>query len=124
MRSTETIDPVSRTLQAEVDVDNPTGELFPGAYAQVHLSFHAAQPTLIVPVNTLLFRAEGVQVAVVAANQHVRLAKIALGRDFGTEVEVVGGLQADQTIVVNPSDSINEGQLVRVVQDTATRAAK
>ena len=124
VRSTETIDPTSRTLQVEIDVDNPTGELFPGAYAQVHLSFQAPQPTLIVPVNTLLFRPEGVEVAVVGADQHVKLEKIVLGRDFGTEVEVVAGLQADQTVVLNPSDSITDGQLVRVVKDTAAQAAK
>jgi RND family efflux transporter MFP subunit len=124
VRSTQTIDPTSRTLQAEIDVDNPTGELFPGAYAQVHLSFKAAQPTLIVPVNTLLFRPEGVEVAVVGADQHVKLEKIVLGRDFGTEVEVVAGLQADQTVVLNPSDSITDGQPVRVVKDTAAQAAK
>jgi len=124
VRSTETIDPTSRTLQVEIDVDNPTGELFPGAYAQVHLSFQAAQPTLIVPVNTLLFRPEGVEVAVVGADQRVNLEKIVLGRDFGTEVEVVAGLQADQTLVLNPSDSITDSQLVRVVKDTAAQAAK
>jgi RND family efflux transporter MFP subunit len=124
VRSTETIDPTSRTLQVEIDVDNPTGELFPGAYAQVHLSFQAAQPTLIVPVNTLLFRPEGVEVAVVGADQRVKLEKIVLGRDFGTEVEVVAGLQADQTLVLNPSDSITDGQPVRVVKDTAAQAAK
>jgi len=124
VRSTESIDPTSRTLQVEVDVDNPTGELFPGGYAQVHLSFRAAQPTLIVPVNTLLFRPEGVEVAVVGPDQHIKLAKITLGRDFGTEVEVVAGLEASQTIVLNPSDSITDGQLVRVVKDTAAQAAK
>jgi len=124
VRSTETIDPTSRTLQVEIDVDNSTGELFPGAYAQVHLSFRAAQPTLIVPVNTLLFRPEGVEVAVVGADQRVKLAKIVLGRDFGTEVEAVAGLEAEQTVVLNPSDSITDGQLVRVVKDTTTQAGK
>jgi RND family efflux transporter MFP subunit len=124
VRSTETIDPTSRTLQVEIDVDNSTGELFPGAYAQVHLSFRAAQPTLIVPANTLLFRPEGVEVAVVGADQRVKLAKIVLGRDFGTEVEVVAGLEAEQSVVLNPSDSITDGQLVRVVKDTTTQAGK
>ena len=76
------------------------------------------------PVNTLLFRPEGVEVAVVGPDQHIKLAKITLGRDFGTEVEVVAGLEASQTIVLNPSDSITDGQLVRVVKDTAAQAAK
>ena len=76
------------------------------------------------PVNTLLFRPEGVEVAVVGADQHITLTKIVLGRDFGTEVEVVNGLRSDQTVVVNPSDSITDGQLVRVVKDTVTKAGK
>jgi RND family efflux transporter MFP subunit len=124
VRTTEAIDPTSRTLLVEIDVDNPTGELFPGAYAQVHLRLQSLQPTLILPVNTLLFRPEGVEVAVVGADQHVALAKIVLGRDFGTEVEVVNGLQGDQSVVLNPSDSITDGQLVRVAKDTATQAGK
>ncbi|HZP92104.1 MAG TPA: efflux RND transporter periplasmic adaptor subunit [Burkholderiales bacterium] len=124
VRTAQAIDAVSRTLLAEVAVDNPTGELLPGAYAEVHLKLSAGKPALVVPVNTLLFRAEGMQVAVVKPDQTVALTKVQLGRDFGTSVEVVSGLDAGAEVVVNPTDSISDGARVRVVKQAEDKAAK
>jgi RND family efflux transporter MFP subunit len=121
VRSAQAIDAASRTLLAEVDVDNPTGELLPGAYAEVHLKLDAAHPALMLPVNTLLFRPEGVMVAVLQQDQRAQLTPVKLGRDFGTEVEVVSGLAANDQVIVNPSDSLVSGTQVRVVQDAAAR---
>ena len=121
VRSTQAIDAASRTLLAEVAVDNPNGELLPGAYAQVHLKLHASNMVLVVPVNTLIFRSEGVQLAVVQPDQRVALRKIVLGRDLGTEVEVVSGLEETDAVIVNPSDSLASGTQVRVVKEPADK---
>jgi RND family efflux transporter MFP subunit len=121
VRNTQAIDAASRTLLAEVDVDNPNGELLPGAYAQVHLKLHASNMVLVVPVNTLIFRSEGVQLAVVQPDQRVALRKIVLGRDLGTEVEVVSGLEETDAVIVNPSDSLASGTQVRVVKEPADK---
>jgi RND family efflux transporter MFP subunit len=119
-RSTQAIDASARTLLAEVDVDNASGELLPGGYAQVHLKLGTPQPALLLPVNTLLFRPDGVNVAVVQGDKAV-LTPIKLGRDFGTEVEVVSGIAAADTIIVNPSDSLASGAQVRVLQEAAKK---
>jgi RND family efflux transporter MFP subunit len=123
-RNTQSIDSASRTLLAEVAVDNPTGELLPGSYGQVHLKLRSSNATLLVPVNTLIFRSEGVQVAVVGADQRVVLKKISIGRDFGTEVEVVSGLEPNDAVIVNPSDSLTAGAQVRVVKDVTQKDKK
>lgn len=115
VRTAESIDVASRTLLVEVDIDNATGELFPGAYAQVHLSVPVSTPTLILPVNTLIFRSEGLQVGTVQNSDHAVLANITLGRDFGNEVEVISGLTAGDSVIVNPPDSLVSGEKVRVV---------
>lgn len=115
VRTSGTIDRETRTMLAEIDVDNRSGELLPGAYAQVHLKLHADRPALVLPVNTLLFRPEGTQVAVVGSDQRVLLKTVTLGRDFGTEVEVAEGLDATDAVILNPSDSISGGTKVRVV---------
>jgi RND family efflux transporter MFP subunit len=119
-RSTQAIDASARTLLAEVDVDNASGELLPGAYAQVHLKLGTPQRALLLPINTLLFRPDGVNVALVQGDKAV-LTPIKLGRDFGNEVEVVSGIAATDTIIVNPSDSLASGAQVRVVQETAKK---
>jgi len=123
-RTTQAIDPVTRSMRAEVDVDNAKGDLLPGAYAQVHLKLHSSQPALVLPVNTLLFRGEGTQVGVVGADQRVQLKTVDLGRDFGTEVEVVSGLEPGDAVILNPSDSIVGGTPVRVVQPPAEKTDK
>lgn len=112
-RTANAIDPVSRTLLVEVDVDNPTGELIPGAYAFVHLKLPASVRAVTVPANALLFRSEGLRVAVVRAGKAV-LVPIAIGRDQGSMVEVVSGLTVDDAVILDPSDSLVSGARVRV----------
>ena len=115
VRTAEAIDPASRTLLVEIDVVNPTGVLLTGSYAEVHLKLPAGGPSYIVPVNTLLFRKEGLRLAVVADGKAV-LTPVTPGHDFGDRMEIVGGLKGDESIVVNPPDSIISGQPVRIAQ--------
>src|SRR6202050_218356 len=110
----------SRTLQVELQIDNEKGELLPGSYAQVYFDLGASSNVLRVPVNTVLFRTEGLQVAVLDAKQRVHLRSITEGRDFGTEIEVLSGLNAADTLVVNPPDSIIDGAQVRISQPQAS----
>jgi RND family efflux transporter MFP subunit len=114
VRTANAIDPASRTLMVEIAVSNPTGVLFTGAYAEVHLKLPTPASNLILPVNTLLFREEGLRVATVGDGQKVELKPITLGHDFGSEVEVVAGLIGDEKVIVNPPDSIVSGQSVRL----------
>jgi len=118
VRTADAIDQTTRTLLAEIRVNNPTGTLFSGAYAEVHLKLPNAVSSFILPVNTLIFRSEGLQVASIADGQHVELKPITIGHDYGTEVEVVSGLTGSESIIVNPPDSILSGQQVRVVNAT------
>jgi RND family efflux transporter MFP subunit len=118
VRTAQAIDQSTRTLLVEIRVDNPTGTLFSGAYAEVHLKLPDATSAFILPVNTLLFRAEGLRVATVS-NGRAELRPITLGHDFGSEVEVVAGLNGDESIVANPPDSLVSGEEVRVVQPAA-----
>ena len=111
----QALDPNSRTLQVELQVENARGELFPGAYAEVHFNLTSRAPTLRVPVNTVLFRAQGLLVAAVGSDQRVHLKRITQGRDFGSSIEVLAGLDASDDVVLNPPDSITDGMLVRVV---------
>src|SRR6266404_5573077 len=110
------LDAASRTLQVELQIDNAAGELLPGSYAQVHFTLSAGADTLRVPVNTVLFRAHGLEVATLDNEHRVHLKSITQGRDFGTEIEVLTGIDAADTLVVNPPDSISEGAPVRIVQ--------
>lgn len=119
VRTSDAIDPASRTLLTEIDVPNPTGKILPGAYAQVHFDAKVNAPRLTVPINTLLFRAEGPRAAVVDSNHKVHLRPITIGRDYGSAVEVVSGLEANDQVVVNPADSLEDGQQVKIGgQDT------
>jgi RND family efflux transporter MFP subunit len=115
-RTAQSIDVTSRTLLAEVDVNNAKGELLPGSYADVHLKMPQQTATLRLPVNAVIFKTDGLQVATIVGDRVV-LAAITIGRDFGTTVEVVSGLRGDEQIIVNPSDSLADGAVVR-----ATRA--
>jgi RND family efflux transporter MFP subunit len=112
VRTSEAIDQSSRTLLAEVDVANATGEILPGAYAEVHLKLPSAASTVTIPVTSLIFRSEGLRVGVVR-NGHAVMVPIILGRDFGTEVEVVSGLDGSEKVITNPPDSLVDGQEVR-----------
>ena len=123
-RTTQSIDRTTRSMLVEVVVDNRSGELLPGAYAQVHFKLPRSAPALVVPVNTLLFRPEGTQLAVVGPDQRVVLRTVALGRDFGTEVEVVSGLEAADAVILNPSDALTAGVQVRVVKPPEPKGEK
>ena len=114
VRTAGALDPTSRTLRVEVDLDNRNGELLPGAYAQVHLRLAEGVPTLLVPASALLFRADGLQIATVGEGGHARLSTIVPGRDFGNEIEVLAGLPPGRQLVNNPSDSLVDGQAVRI----------
>jgi RND family efflux transporter MFP subunit len=118
VRTANAIDPTSRTLLVEIAVNNPTGQLFTGSYAEVHLKLPTPTSSLILPVNTLLFRAEGLRVATVGDGQRVELKQITLGHDFGSEVEVVAGLNGNENVIVNPPDSVIAGETVRVAQNS------
>jgi RND family efflux transporter MFP subunit len=124
VRTANAIDPASRTLLVEISVNNPTGALFTGSYAEVHLKLPTATSNLILPVNTLLFRAEGLRVATVGEGQKVELKPITLGHDFGSEVEVVAGLSGNENVIVNPPDSVVQGQPVRIAQSAPAQGAK
>lgn len=118
VRTAEAIDQSTRTLLVEIRVNNPTGTLLSGAYAEVHLKLPTATSAFILPVNSLLFRSEGLRVAEVD-NGHAELKQITLGHDFGSEVEVVAGLTGNESIIVNPPDSIVAGEEVRIAQPAA-----
>jgi RND family efflux transporter MFP subunit len=118
VRTADAIDTASRTLLVEIEVNNPTGELFTGSYAAVHLKLPGSVSTYTIPVNTLLFRSEGLRVAAVKDNK-AELIPVTLGRDFGSEVEVLVGLNGDESLVVNPPDSLVSGQPVRLAQNAA-----
>ncbi|MEB2507227.1 efflux RND transporter periplasmic adaptor subunit [Burkholderia sp. BCCIQ04A] len=121
-RSAGAIDPVTRTLRVEIDVDNRDGALMPGAYAQAHLVVPSAAPALDLPVSALLFRPNGVTVATVGANGRTALKIVQIGRDFGTRVEIVAGLAATDRVIDNPGDAITTGETVKIVS-TAHDAA-
>jgi RND family efflux transporter MFP subunit len=113
VRNANAIDLASRTLLVEVDVDNPRGELLPGAYVFVHLKLPEQVASATVPANTLLFRAEGLRVAVVRDGR-AQLVPVTIGRDYGTTVEIVAGLQPTDQVIVAPSDSLTSGTRVRI----------
>jgi RND family efflux transporter MFP subunit len=114
VRTAEAIDPATRTLLTEVDVPNKTGELLPGGYAQIHLGVQISGERLQVPVNALLFRSEGLRAVVVDENHKLHLQPLTIGRDYGVALEVLQGLRATDWIVLNPADSLEEGQQVNV----------
>jgi RND family efflux transporter MFP subunit len=119
VRTSGSIDPTTRTLLTEVDVPNRDGRLLPGGYAQVHLKVAGSGARLRVPINTLLFRAEGVRAAVVDDSGHAHLRPVEIGRDYGTTVEVVSGLTANDWIILNPADALEDGQAVHAQKTTA-----
>jgi RND family efflux transporter MFP subunit len=114
VRTANAIDPRSLTLLTEIDIANDQDEFLPGGYAQVRIEIDMPNPPLLIPANTLIFRSEGTQVGVVDANGKVKLLKIKVGRDFGTKLEI-SGLTENDNIILNPSDSLRDGQSVQVV---------
>jgi RND family efflux transporter MFP subunit len=121
VRTAESIDPGTRTLLTEVDVPNHNGALLPGGYAQAHLQVKVTGARLAVPVNALLFRSEGLRAVVVDANHKTHLRALTVGRDYGTTLEVLQGLDANDWIVLNPADSLDDGQDVHVKEIALNR---
>jgi RND family efflux transporter MFP subunit len=117
VRTADAINVTTRTLLIEVDVDNPTGTLLSGSYAEVHLAVPSQASTYLLPVNTLIFRSEGLRVGVVRDGKVV-LTAVTPGHDFGNEIEIVSGLKSDDQVIINPPDSIVSGQQVQIVQAT------
>ncbi len=124
VRSAEAIDPGTRTLLTEVNVANRDGALLPGGYAQVHLQVNTMGPRLQVPVNALLFRSEGLRVVVVDSDHRAHLRALTVGRDYGVALEVLDGLRPEDWIVLNPADSLEDGQRVQAVEAKASRLAE
>ncbi|HKV92809.1 MAG TPA: efflux RND transporter periplasmic adaptor subunit [Candidatus Angelobacter sp.] len=114
VRTADAIDPTTRTLLTEIDVPNPNGQLLPGSYAEVYFAVPIQITRMSVPVNTVLFRPEGPRVAVVGPDNKVHLKAIIIGRDFGTKIEILGGLDANDQVIVNPADSLEDGEEVNV----------
>jgi len=117
VRTAEAINMTTRTLLIEIDVNNPTGELLTGSYAEVHLKVPTQASTLLLPVNTLIFRSEGLRVGIVKDGKAV-LAAVTPGHDSGDQIEIVSGLKPDDQVIINPPDSIVSGQRVQIVQAT------
>ena len=116
VRTANALDPVVRTLQVELELDNAKSEIFPGAYAEVHFKIPAGAETLRLPANTVLFRSAGLQVATLDSQQRVTLKSIVQGRDFGNTIEVLSGLAPNELVVLNPPDSIADGVQVRIAK--------
>jgi len=115
VRSSDAVDPATRTLLAEVDVNNASGELLPGSYTEVHLHTSKAVPALVVPVSALILEPDGLHIGVVDSNSIAHLIRVTSGRDLGTSVEIVSGLERGQDVIANPPDSLIDGEKVRVV---------
>lgn len=122
-RTSESIDLATRTLLTEVDVPNKDGRLLPGSFGEVHFKVGVNAQKVTIPVNTMLFRQEGAQVAVVDSNGKVQLRPITIGRDYGTTLELLGGVTVEDRVVINPADSLQEGQPVNVAPEKAPPTA-
>ena len=121
-RTAEAIDPATRTLLTEVDVPNKKGQLLPGSFGEVHFYVGMNAQKVTIPVNTMLFREEGPRVAVVGSDGKVQLRPITIGRDYGATLEVLGGVDVEDRVVINPADSLEEGQPVNVAPEKASPA--
>jgi RND family efflux transporter MFP subunit len=119
-RNSNAIDMNSRTLNVEVDIDNPDGKLLPGAYVFAHFKIPVTERMLSIPSNTLLFRAEGLRVGVVRDGK-VHLQAVIIGRDNGKSVDVASGVSANDQVILNPSDSLAEGEQVQVTNRPAVK---
>jgi RND family efflux transporter MFP subunit len=123
VRNSDSIDLSSRTLNVEVDVDNPRGQLLPGAYAFVHLKVPASSDAVTVPANTLLFRSEGLRVGVVR-NGRVSLVPVTIGHDYGNSVEVLSGVTPQDALVIDPSDSLEDGAGIQITNASQKEGLK
>jgi multidrug efflux pump subunit AcrA (membrane-fusion protein) len=118
--SAQAIDPASGTLLAQFSIANPAGTLFPGEYAQVRIAVANAAHALTIPASTLIFRHDGLQIAVLDATGHARLRHVSIATDLGTRVEIASGLAASDRVIDNPPDSLADGDPVRIA-GTATK---
>ncbi|UTV53609.1 efflux RND transporter periplasmic adaptor subunit [Burkholderia arboris] len=121
--SAQSIDPASGTLLAQFSIANPAGTLFPGEYAQVRIAMPGAAHALTIPASTLIFRQDGLQVAVLDANGHARLRNVSIATDLGTRVEIASGLAAGDRVIDNPPDSLADGDPVRAAGTATTEHA-
>lgn len=121
-RTSEAIDPATRTLLTEIDVPNPDGRLLPGSFGQIHFSVPDNVSKVTIPVNAMLFRQEGTRVAVVDQDGIVHLRPISIGRDYGATLEILGGVDASEQVIINPSDSLEDGQKVQFAHPKAGEA--
>jgi len=119
VRTADSLDPATRTLLVEVDVNNTTGLLMPNAYTEVHFKVKGAQSALTIPSASLLFRSEGLRLPVVKGENRAALIPVTLGRDFGATIEVLSGVDENTAVIANPPDSLVEGEIVHVVQAKA-----
>jgi membrane fusion protein (multidrug efflux system) len=124
VRTAGAMDSQSRTLYTELEVDNAKDEILSGSFAQVRFVETKLATALSLPSNTLLFRAEGLQVGVVNAQGKVELRSVSLGRDYGAQVEVLGGVTPADRVIVNPADSLVSGTTVRVVDAAGAPSPK
>jgi RND family efflux transporter MFP subunit len=123
VRTSNALDPTARTLQVELQLDNRESQLFPGSYTEVHFRLPSSTNTLRLPANTILFRSDGLQVAVVQNQDTIKIKKVLQGRDFGKTVEILTGLDTSDAVVVNPPDSISDGMHVRIAPPPPKNAA-
>ena len=119
-RTAEAIDPATRTLLTEVDVPNKKGQLLPGSFGEVHFRVGLNAQKVTLPVNTMLFRQEGARVAVVDSSGKVQLRPITIGRDYGTTLAILGGVEVGDRVVINPVDSLEQGQRVNVAAENTS----
>jgi len=103
------LDPTSRTLLVEIQIPNPKGELLPGMFCEVHFSLKPSANEIVVPANTTMVRGDGAFVATIDESNHLHLVRVRLGRDFGTQIEILEGLKPGMRIVANPNDALSDG---------------
>lgn len=120
VRTSNALDPTARTLQVELQLNNQNNDVFPGSYVEVHFKLPPGERTLRLPSNTVLFRSNGLEVATVNASKVIKMKQVTQGRDFGKTLEIVKGLNEDDDVVVNPSDSIEDGVTVRLAPPPCT----
>jgi RND family efflux transporter MFP subunit len=123
-RTADALDATARTLTAELDLPNPSGELLPGAYANVHFQIPLHASPLVLPAGTILFQADGPQVGIVTAQKRVELRKVTLGHDFGDTIEILSGIRSGEAVIANPSDSLTTGMRVVVPSDGTDQEGK
>jgi RND family efflux transporter MFP subunit len=124
VRTAQALDPNFRTLRVELQVDNSQGELLPGSYSEIHFKLPGSSSTWRIPATALIFRSQGLQVALIGPDGRARLTRILEGRDFGTEVEVQSGISGNDQIIINPPDSLSDGGAVRIAAPRKPAPAK